>query len=76
MNMKGWLDWIYERVSNYNLFISEEEHYPADENEERDDPRTILQYQKYTTRLYIILLFGRQTPRLSLFLYRDQFGVV
>lgn len=60
MNVKGWLYWLYERGKNYNLFLPEIEDYQDNENERREnDHQTILKYQKYTTRLYIILLLGK-----------------
>jgi len=47
----------------------DDEHYDHDsvnedenENQEREDPQTILKYQKYMTRLYIVLLLGINSP--------------
>jgi len=43
---------IYATIKDYNLFMFEENDY----EDEPKDPVTILQHQKYTTRLYVILL--------------------
>ncbi|CAF1374241.1 unnamed protein product [Adineta ricciae] len=45
--------WIYEKVSNYNLFMLEENDY--DEDDGLNDPAIVLKHQKYKTRLYIVL---------------------
>ena len=44
---------LYSQASDYNLFISDENDYDDDESR---DPATVVKYQKYTTRLYIVLL--------------------
>ena len=53
MNLKERFCSYSDRVWNYNLFIPDEAYY----DEEAEDPRVALQQQKYTTRLYIVLLF-------------------
>ncbi len=56
MNLKAIYRWFYEKISNYNLFIREENDYDDDEPR---NPETVLQYQKYSTRLYVLLLMGK-----------------
>ncbi|UJR34784.1 hypothetical protein I4U23_027565 [Adineta vaga] len=51
MKRKNFFKWIYEKVSNYNLFMLEENDY--DDNTE--DPVIVLKHQKYKTWLYITL---------------------
>lgn len=54
MNMKRIFYLFHNRACNYNLFIS-------DENDYDDDPQDleiVLKHQKYSTRLYILLLIG------------------
>ncbi|CAF1446389.1 unnamed protein product [Adineta ricciae] len=53
MNFKIYLQWIYKKISNYNLFIVEENDY--DDNNIKD-PTVLLKHQKYKTRLYVLLL--------------------
>ncbi|CAF1238357.1 unnamed protein product [Adineta ricciae] len=53
MNMKIYLQWLYKKISNYNLFILEENDYDDDNTK---DPTVLLKHQKYKTRLYVVLL--------------------
>ena len=46
---------FYRQASNYNLFIPDENDY----DEEPRDPAIALKHQKYSTRLYILLLIGK-----------------
>ena len=50
VNIKLFLNSLYCRICDYNLFIH-------DGNGEENPTRT-LQYQKYTTRLYLVLLLS------------------
>lgn len=56
MLMKSILFWVYDKICNYNLFISDEDDYDDDESQ---DPSIELKYQKYSTRLYVLLLIGK-----------------
>ncbi|CAF1531152.1 unnamed protein product [Adineta ricciae] len=53
MNFKNYLQWIYKKISNYNLFILEENDYDDDNTK---DPTVLLKHQKCKTRLYVVLL--------------------
>ena len=53
MNIKSVFKLFYLRASNYNLFIPDERDYY---DEETTNPATATKYQKYTTRLYVLLL--------------------
>lgn len=52
VKIKSILQSFYRRASNYNLFVPDENDY----DEEPEDPATTLKHQKYTTRLYLLLL--------------------
>ncbi|UJR17612.1 hypothetical protein I4U23_004508 [Adineta vaga] len=54
MNLKTLFKWIYTSVSNYNLFMLEENDYNDEERSE--DPAIVLKQQKCKTWLYIVLL--------------------
>ncbi|CAF1076407.1 unnamed protein product [Adineta ricciae] len=54
MQMRVVLQWFYDWWRNYNLFMLEENDY-YEENHSKD-PVIALKHQKYTTRLYILLL--------------------
>ncbi|CAF1147349.1 unnamed protein product [Adineta steineri] len=60
MNPKAVFQWIHRKVSNYNLFMLEENDYDDDDDDDGDgsirDPAITLKYQKYKTWLYVILL--------------------
>jgi hypothetical protein len=56
MNLKTLVQWLYRRIYNYNVFIPEEDDYDDNEVEE---PADALRRQRYTTRLYILLLVGK-----------------
>jgi len=58
MNPKGLFLWFYEQIRNYNTFMPEENQYD-DNDAEPEDPAMVLKHQKYTTRLYILLLMGK-----------------
>ncbi|CAF1678367.1 unnamed protein product, partial [Adineta ricciae] len=53
MKIQRIFTWLYKKVSNYNLFMLEEHEYDADQIQ---DANILLKYQKYKTRLYVILL--------------------
>ncbi|UJR34666.1 hypothetical protein I4U23_027443 [Adineta vaga] len=55
MNLKHFLYWFVDKIYNYNLFIPGENDY--DVHEEQNDPRLVIKHQKYSTKLYILLLF-------------------
>ncbi len=57
MNLKVLFHWFYERISNYNTFIPNENEYQDDDGP-RDLP-TVLKHQKYSTWLYVFLLMGK-----------------
>jgi hypothetical protein len=59
MNLKATFRWFYEKIRNYNLFIPEENDYDDDNDDEATNPTTVLQHQKYSTRLYVLLLMGK-----------------
>lgn len=52
MKMKSTLLFVYDQLSNYNVFIPDENDY----NEQVEDPTIAVQRQKSTTRLYIFLM--------------------
>ena len=52
------LRWLHEKLSNYNVFIPEEDNY-EDDNTESAGPVITVKRQKYATRLYIPLLVGK-----------------
>ncbi|CAF1343607.1 unnamed protein product [Adineta ricciae] len=54
MKLKDILSWLLDRIRNYNVFMSEDDH--VDNNDEVQEPSDILKHQKYTTRLYVLLL--------------------
>ncbi|CAF1165707.1 unnamed protein product [Adineta ricciae] len=56
MNPKVVLQWIYQKLISYNLFLLNEDDYEDDDNAHYiQDPRIVLKYQKYKTWLYVIL---------------------
>ena len=61
MNIKKYFHWFYQFLSNYNLFVPEPNEYDDDDVDpnEQTNPQTILKHQKYSTRLYILLLIGK-----------------
>ncbi|CAF4140026.1 unnamed protein product, partial [Adineta steineri] len=54
MNPKTLFQWFLHKVSNYNLFLIGEDDYD-DDDDEPQDPAIVLKYQKYKTRLYVLL---------------------
>jgi len=58
MKIKALIQWIDERINNYNVFIPEEDEYD-DETDEPQDPVIVLKHQRYATRLYSILFIGK-----------------
>ncbi|CAF3982889.1 unnamed protein product, partial [Adineta steineri] len=56
MNPKALVQWFLQKASNYNLFKLGEDDYADDDEDEPSDPAVVLKYQKYKTRLYILLL--------------------
>jgi len=58
MKIRDLLQWFHERIHNYNLFIPNENDY-NDENDEREDPTTVVKQQRYAIRLYIPLFIGK-----------------
>jgi hypothetical protein len=66
MNVRGLLRLIWERIYKYNLFTPDEDDYD-DNNDEFKDPTTVIEHQRYATRLCIFLLLsvsrGKDYPR-------------
>ena len=56
MNPKNLWNWIYKKVTNYNLFILEEDD--DDDDDAMKDPAAAVKKQKYKTWLYIGLFAG------------------
>lgn len=50
--------WLKVQVSNYNLFIPDENDYPDDLDAPRD-PAAQIREQKYATWLYVFLVAGK-----------------
>ena len=46
---------LYYRFCDYNLFIPDENDYDEG-HEQQQDPTIAIRYQKYTTRIYLLLL--------------------
>lgn len=65
MNFKTVFNWFYKQGCNYNLFLPEENDYDDNDNEQKD-PVMILKHQKYTTRLYVILLMSKSSIKISI----------
>ncbi len=55
MRVKALFYCFYDKISNYNLFMPEEEE---NDNDELKDPATVIKDQKYATWCYILLLIG------------------
>ena len=55
MKVKIIFRWISEKINAYNLFMPEENDYD-DNNDVQQDPIIVLKHQKYTTRLYVLML--------------------
>jgi hypothetical protein len=58
MKIKALIQWIDEKINNYNVFLPEEDDYD-DETDEPEDPVIVLKHQRYATRLYSILFIGK-----------------
>ncbi|CAF1196346.1 unnamed protein product [Adineta ricciae] len=58
MNLKLVFNWFFQKLSDYNLFIREEDDYDDDDENENAirDPAVILRLQKYKTWLYVVVL--------------------
>ena len=54
MKIKAIFSSLYRRIYEYNLFIPDEDY-----DDESQDPTTELKHQRYSTRLYILLLIGK-----------------
>lgn len=55
-------------LTNYNLFMLDENDY-HDDDDEVQTPATILKRQRYSTRLYILLLIGKQSEIVLIYFY-------
>jgi hypothetical protein len=67
MHSKTILLWLYNQVRGYDLFIPEKDDYEDDDDHgEAEDPATVLIKQKYTTRIYVLLLMGKKNVSLYL----------
>lgn len=60
MKMRNILNYVSERILNYNVFIPEEDEYD-DDNDELQNPATLLKQQRYATRIYVPLLISKQS---------------
>jgi hypothetical protein len=58
MNLKALIHWFHDYIRNYNLFMPEENDYNDDDNEPQE-PATVLRHQKYKTWLYLVFLIGK-----------------
>ncbi|CAF1468909.1 unnamed protein product [Adineta ricciae] len=58
MNLKLVFNWFFQKLSDYNLFIREDDDYDDDDENENAirDPVVILRLQKYKTWLYVLVL--------------------
>jgi len=54
MKIKVIFSSLYRRIHEYNLFIPDEDY-----DDEPQDSTTGLKHQRYSTRLYILLLIGK-----------------
>jgi len=46
--------WFHDKIRSYNLFMTEENDY--DDDDEIKNTEIVIQQQRYTTRLYILML--------------------
>ena len=58
MRVTNLLRWFDEQLRDYSLFIPDEEDYNDDDNEP-EEPATIVKHQRYATHLYVSLLIGK-----------------
>ena len=58
MKIKAFIQWIDEKLNNYNVFIPEEDEYD-DETDEPKDPIIVVKHQQYATRFYTIIFIGK-----------------
>ena len=58
MTIKQILMWLYTTLSNYNLFVPDE-HEHQGSNEEIGDAANNVKQQKYSTRIYVLLLISK-----------------
>ena len=58
MNLKTLFHWLYQKIYTYNVFIPHEDDYDDHDNEP-EEVVTALRRQRYTTRLYILLLVSK-----------------
>ena len=60
MNLKLVFNWLLRKLSNYNLFIRDEDDYDDDDENGNAirDSAVILRLQKYKTWLYVVGLSG------------------
>ena len=54
-NVKNGFYWLYEHGKSYNVFVADTDDY----DDEEEDANVVAKYQRYSTRLYVILLFGK-----------------
>ena len=47
--------WFHDKIRSYNLFMTEENDYDDDDDEIKNT-EIVIQQQRYTTRLYILML--------------------
>ena len=57
-SMKGLCLWLKQQISDYNLFIPDENDYPDDLDAPRD-PAILIKEQKCATWLYVFLVAGK-----------------
>lgn len=53
MNIKALLGLCWKKIYYFNIFVSDEDF------EERQIDETVLKFQRYATRLYVVLFWGK-----------------
>jgi len=56
MKVKQCLRWFYEKVKTYNIFMNE---FGNDDDGRQENIQINIKHERYTTRLYVILLLGK-----------------
>ena len=56
MKVKQCLRWFYEKVKTYNIIMNE---FGNDDDGRQENIQINIKHERYTTRLYVILLLGK-----------------